>query len=256
MPAMMHRPRLLPATILAMGLLLVLKSASLVWAATAAEAGHGGEAVAADKGGAKAAGDPGGEKPAAAGPREPAAGRAPTPDARAMPANIMSERVGKENSPQAPPVSDAERGVLLDLRHRREAIDERSHELEQRSAVLTAAETKLAARVEQLGALQAKLEQLDADRRAHDDANWTGLVHVYETMKPREAAAIFDALDMQVLLAVLDRMQPRRAAPVLAAMQPDRARLATQMLAELRTRMVTPPGEAGTVSRVNAAPAP
>jgi flagellar motility protein MotE (MotC chaperone) len=38
-------------------------------------------------------------------------------------------------------------------------------------------------------------------------------------------------------------MSDRKAAPILAAMQPDRARLATQMLAEMRTRTVTPPGE-------------
>ena len=143
-----------------------------------------------------------------------------------------------------PAVSAAERSLLLDLRRRREALEARERALDQRNAVLAAAETKLASRVEQLGALQAKLEQLDSDRRAHDDANWSGLVHVYETMKPREAASIFDALDMQVLLAVLDRMQPRRAAPVLAAMQPERARLATQMLAEMRTRAVTPPAMA------------
>jgi flagellar motility protein MotE (MotC chaperone) len=68
-------------------------------------------------------------------------------------------------------------------------------------------------------------------------------VHVYEAMKPRDAATIFDALDMQVLLQVLDRMQDRKAAPVLAAMQPDRARLATQLLAEMRLRAVAPPGQ-------------
>jgi len=49
---------------------------------------------------------------------------------------------------------------------------------------------------------------------------------------------------MQVLLGVLDRMSDRKAAPILAAMQPDRARLATQMLAEMRTRAVTPAGVA------------
>jgi flagellar motility protein MotE (MotC chaperone) len=155
-----------------------------------------------------------------------------------------------------PPVSDAERSLLLDLRRRRAALDERSKALDQRNAVLGAAETKLAARVDQLSALQARLEQLDTDRRAHDDANWTGLVHVYETMKPRDAAAIFDALDMQVLLAVLDRMQPRKLAPVLAAMQPDRARLATQMLAEMRTRGITPAASPPAVLATQALPPP
>jgi flagellar motility protein MotE (MotC chaperone) len=140
-------------------------------------------------------------------------------------------------------VSDAERSLLLDLRHRRDMLDARERAQEQRDAVMAAAEKKLAARVAELNALQAKLESLEAARQSHDSANWTSLVHIYETMKPRDAATIFDALDMQVLLGVLDRMSERKAAPILAAMQPERARLATQMLAELRTRAVTPPGE-------------
>jgi flagellar motility protein MotE (MotC chaperone) len=141
------------------------------------------------------------------------------------------------------PVSDAERGLLLDLRHRRETLEGRSRELDQRQAVMSAAEQKLSARVAELTALQNKLDALEAARKSHDTANWASLVKVYEAMKPRDAATIFDALDMQVLLGVLDRMSERKAAPVLAAMQPDRARLATQLLAEMRTRAVTPAGE-------------
>jgi flagellar motility protein MotE (MotC chaperone) len=38
-------------------------------------------------------------------------------------------------------------------------------------------------------------------------------------------------------------MSERKVAPILAAMQPERARLATQLLAELRTRAVTPAGD-------------
>ena len=55
---------------------------------------------------------------------------------------------------------------------------------------------------------------------------------VYESMRPRDAASIFDVLDMHVLLEVLDRMNDRKAAAILAAMQPERARMATQMLAQ------------------------
>jgi flagellar motility protein MotE (MotC chaperone) len=108
---------------------------------------------------------------------------------------------------------------------------------------MQAAQSKLSTKVSELNVLQSKLEALEAARQSHDSANWTSLVHIYETMKPRDAATIFDALDMQVLLGVLDRMAERKAAPILAAMQPERARLATQMLAELRTRAVTPAGE-------------
>ena len=88
--------------------------------------------------------------------------------------------------------------------------------------------------------MQQRLEALESDRKAHDEANWRGLVKMYETMKPRDAAAIFNDLDLPVLLPVLDRMKETKAASVLAAMQPERARQVTAELAQLRTRSITP----------------
>jgi len=67
-------------------------------------------------------------------------------------------------------------------------------------------------------------------------------VKVYEAMKPRDAAAIFNDLDQPVLLQVVDRMKAAKAAPVLAAMQPDKARTLTSKLAALRAGRNTPPG--------------
>ena len=64
---------------------------------------------------------------------------------------------------------------------------------------------------------------------------------VYETMKPRDAASIFNDMDMPVLLQVVDRMKDTKVSPVLAAMQPDRARLVTTQLAAKRTRTITIP---------------
>lgn len=218
------RPRLLPATIVVMALLLSEKSVGLVREALAGE------------GAPQAAGAPP-PMPAMAAPA--AQGANATASVGAQPLAALPPAA----APAETPVTDAERKLLLDLRHRRAELDARARELDQRDAVMAAAEQKLSARVVELTALQAKLEALEAARAQHDSANWSGLVHVYETMKPRDAATIFDALDMQVLLGVLDRMAERKAAPILAAMQPDRARLATQLLVEMRTRAVTPAGD-------------
>jgi flagellar motility protein MotE (MotC chaperone) len=247
----MPRPRVLPATIIAMALLLSLKSVGLLRAVTAdsavaAEAANAPPPAAAPE--VAAPPPPAGAANAGAG----AAGAASLPPSSPPPSSLPSS---PPSSPPVPPVSEAERGLLLDLRHRRDMLDAQARAQEQRDAVMVAAERKLAARVVELNALQAKLETLEAARESHDSANWASLVHIYETMKPRDAATIFDALDMQVLLGVLDRMSTRKAAPVLAAMDPERARLATQMLAELRTRSVTPAGEAPAGTRTGATPA-
>ncbi len=222
--------RLLPATILVCGLLLGAKCLELGLLLTTGltHTALPGSMVTA----AQAA-------PASAHEAAPAKSAPPPP---------APEPVAQE-PPGPPPVSPAERDLLQDLRGRRVELDAREKTLTERQAVLDAAEHRLTARIAELSALQSRLEQLESDRRAHDEANWAGIVKVYETMKPKEAALIFNDMDMSVLLQVMDRMKDSKAASVMAAMQPDRARLLTIQLAAKRTQSVTvPPASQGGAS--------
>ena len=146
-----------------------------------------------------------------------------------------------EQPPAEPPMTASEKAVLLELRQRRQDLDARAGALGERESLLAAAEQKLAARVDELQALQQRLEAMGAERRKQEDASWQGLVKLYETMKPRDAATIFNDLAMPVLVQVMDRMKDAKAAAVLAAMDPDKARLLTQEIARLRTRITTEP---------------
>src|SRR5207342_541045 len=88
-----------------------------------------------------------------------------------------------------PPMTDSEKAVLLELRDRRQELEARESTLTSRESMLSAA--------------QKKLESLDTSHRQQENAAWQGLVKVYENMKPRDAAAIFNDLGMPVLLAVV-----------------------------------------------------
>ncbi len=134
-------------------------------------------------------------------------------------------------------------GLLADLRARREQLAMREQTIAQREALVRAAMARVNDRMGELAALQAKLEQLEAARREHEAANWAGLVKLYETMKPREAAVIFNDLEQPVLIGLLDRMKESKAALVLGAMAPDRARDATAALAAARSQRVSAPGK-------------
>jgi flagellar motility protein MotE (MotC chaperone) len=136
----------------------------------------------------------------------------------------------------APPFTDGEKTILLELRERRQELEAREATLSSRESMLAAAEKKLSSRVGELQALQQRLESLDASHQQQENTAWQGLVKVYETMKPRDAAAIFNDLGMQVLLAVIGRMKDAKAAAILAAMAPDKARDVTMQLAQLRTK--------------------
>jgi len=53
-------------------------------------------------------------------------------------------------------------------------------------------------------------------------------------MKPRDAARIFEELDMDTLLLVAERMKERKLAPLMAQMNPEKAKEMTVELARLR----------------------
>ena len=219
----MTRPRLLPATICVTGLLLASKCAGLLFS-TVPDRWTFREAVLPAAEAASAAETPHGAASPAPHPAAPSA----QPAASAKPSD-----------PTPPGVSDEERRLLQDLRTRRQEWEARDRLLAQREGVLSAAEQRIVVRANELSALQTKLEQLEKSRVTRDDANWAGLVKIYESMKPREAASIFNDMEMPVLLQLTDRMREAKTAPILAAMQPDRARLVTAQLAAKRSRTTT-----------------
>ena len=198
--------RLLPITMLALVALLGIKS---VWLLRAWPGSVVGAALAAEH-----------EHKPADPPPKPTAITPPEP-------------------PGPPPVSESERAILLDLRQRRQELERRDATIATRESVLAAAEQKIAARVEELRTLQSQLANLDLARQQREDANWQSLVKVYETMKPREAATIFNDLAMPVLLPVIGRMKDAKAAAILAAMAPDKARDVTAQLAKSKGRLDT-----------------
>ena len=213
--------RLLPLTIFAMAGLLVAKSAQLVHAATATASEQTTPTA-----------------PVTTAPAHASAAEAP----KAAPAHATEAPKPPEVTAGPPPISDGERTVLLELRQRRLELDGREATLAARESVLVATELKLSARVAELQAPQKKLEGLETAREQREDTSWRGLVKLYESMKPRDAAVIFNDLDMPVLLQVVDRMKEAKAAPVLAAMQADKARELTTKLADMRTRRDNPSG--------------
>lgn len=219
-------PRLLPTTIATLAALLSLKCGILLQAVVTHE-GRPDSAIVAAANAASTERSP--ETPAAPPTRAKPAAESATP------APAQKPTVSSPGSESPPPVSETERALLQDLRQRRQELDALAASVAARELVMAAAEQKLATRMAELQTLQKKLEGLDAAQKQKVEAGWQGLVKVYEAMKPRDAANIFNDLQMPVLLQVLDRMKDAKTAVVMAAMNPDRARDVTAELAQMRT---------------------
>ena len=111
-------------------------------------------------------------------------------------------------------------------------MDKREKEIMTREALLRAAEQELDRKYQELSNLRTDIEGLLKQQSDEENARIASLVKIYEGMKPKDAARIFDTLDLDVLLAVMGKMSERKLSPVLAAMNPERARTITIMLAE------------------------
>lgn len=170
-----------------------------------------------------------GEPAKAAGPVNPqnsAPGKPETEGTRVPPpAAKMPERGQQASSP-------AERELLEKLRERRGEIDARDRDLEMRDNLLRTTERKLDEKIGQLRTLENQLEA-NAATKNDPKARFRPLVVMYENMKPKEAARVFDRLDIKVLMDLVQQMNPRKVSEILAVMEPAAAERLTVALARL-----------------------
>lgn len=172
---------------------------------------------------------------------------ATTPEAPAgeqpKPEQPMSEEQAAAAAAEAAPepevadpfdYTDEEVDVLQQLAKRREELDLRARQLDEREALIQAAEQRMEQKMAELKALQATVEDLLKARSEQEEAELKSLVKMYENMKPKAAAKVFEEMDMDVLLDVVDRMNERKVAPILALVTPTRAKEITFELAQRR----------------------
>jgi flagellar motility protein MotE (MotC chaperone) len=164
----------------------------------------------------------------------------------------VAEAAPAPSAPAAPPpppaadmgMSQTELDVLQKLQERRGQIDNREKDIERREALLKAAEDQIDRKVAELKSLQHTIEGLLRQYNDQEDNKMRSLVKIYENMKPKEAAKIFEQLDMEILLEVVERMKEQKVAPILAEMDPAKARTVTAELAQ-RRQMPVPKAASG-----------
>jgi flagellar motility protein MotE (MotC chaperone) len=203
-------PRLLPVLIVATALLFCTKVAD-VWFA------FGTDAI----GSAHAQPAPETPKPSRTAATEPAPREAP------LPAGKRAGRDPMSFSPQ-------EIEILQSLSQRRDDLDKRAAEIDRREALLQATEQRIDEKIARLQQMESAISDAFNKEDQKDEAKIKSLVKIYETMKPKEAARIFEQLDLPVLLDVLEQMKELKTASILASMDPGKAKAVTLALAARR----------------------
>ncbi len=128
--------------------------------------------------------------------------------------------------------SEVKMELFKALTERRKKLEQREKELAHREALLKAAQQEFERKFDELSSIRAEIQNLLKKQSEEEEARIVSLVKIYEGMKPKDAARIFNTLDMDVLIEVMSRMSERKSSPVIAAMNPDRARTITILLSE------------------------
>ena len=122
--------------------------------------------------------------------------------------------------------------LLQSLAERTERLNEREKTVRARETVLAALQKKVEEREGSLQKTRSEIEALLERYEGEQSGGLKQLIGIYSTIEPKRAAAIFNDLDLDIVVALLRQMPSRRVAPILAAMDAEKARRITLELSE------------------------
>lgn len=129
-----------------------------------------------------------------------------------------------------PAMSASERAVLERLQSRRQEIETRAREIDIRENLMKSAEKRIEGRIEEMKATEARISVSAQQKNDAEAARFKGLVTMYEAMKPKDAAKVFDRLELSVLFEIASQIAPRKMSDIMGQMQPEAAeRLTVEM---------------------------
>lgn len=120
--------------------------------------------------------------------------------------------------------------LLQDLSRRREEIESRRKELKQLEIVLKATEKRIDGKLADMERVKGEIAALIKQVDAQEEEEILRTVKTYETMKPKDAARIFNEMDLTQLLEIFNRMKEAKAAAIMAKMEPIRAKEVTSRM--------------------------
>jgi flagellar motility protein MotE (MotC chaperone) len=131
---------------------------------------------------------------------------------------------------QGAPVSPSERAILERLQSRRQELEARAREIDIRESLLKAAEKRIESKVQEMKAVESRIAAVGEQKTEADAARFKGIITMYESMKPKDAAKVFDRLEMPVLFEIASQIAPRKMSDILGLMSTEAAeRLTTEM---------------------------
>lgn len=155
---------------------------------------------------------------------------AKTPEAKDIPVKPSNTKADAKTEQKKDTVkSDKEEEksaelTLVQLLEKKKAeLDAKETELKEREARLNQLSQEIEAKIAKYSKVTQELEGSYKKRNAAEEEKVSGLVKIYESMAPKDAAARIQELDEDIALLIFSKMKQKVAAKILALIEPARA---------------------------------
>ncbi|GAB5349242.1 magnesium transporter MgtE N-terminal domain-containing protein [Alteriqipengyuania sp. 357] len=150
---------------------------------------------------------------------------------------VSASETSQEKPAAKAPASRLGSAIQSEMGEKKKSANERERELDLREKALKASEQRLKANLANQPERSARDQRAAAaaaarsDRESEQAETLDQLARIYQSMKPKQAAVVFEQLDIEVQIAVARKMRERSTANILAAMTPAAAARLSMALA-------------------------
>ena len=144
--------------------------------------------------------------------------------------DVLNNGSEADQAPVQNAFTSSEIMILQELAERREALDAKAKDIDKRAIQLRVAETEIDKKVKQLKEYEQRLSKLINQYTLKEQENVSALVKLYASMKPKDAARIFNTMDIDITVAILRRMKPSSSSAILSQMNSEKAQAVTAEL--------------------------
>lgn len=139
---------------------------------------------------------------------------------------VEALRHSEKEEVQAPVACESGEGIgelLVAIKQRESRVEQQETTLENRMQALAVAEVSMKRNLTALIEAEQKLKSTMASANTAAEDDLARLTSVYENMKAKDAAALFEEMDPQFSAGFLGRMRPDAAAAIFTGLTPAKA---------------------------------
>jgi flagellar motility protein MotE (MotC chaperone) len=128
---------------------------------------------------------------------------------------------------------------FANLQRRLQEIEKREKELSAREEEIRRMERELESNLAELTKVREEITKMLSDRKTLDEKNLGALVQMYSSMRPAQAAKVFEGMSSDLVIQILQKMKKSVAGEIMNMLSTERAKHFSERLMGLRDREVS-----------------